>query len=85
LELFEKYDATRSFNVIDQILLEDQILDDQMGGALIKYRATLDKEYDKMGDSGTNDSDSDSFMSGASPALAEETEFGFVGFDAPLG
>jgi hypothetical protein len=89
MEVFERLDAERSFNVIDQILLEDSLHDATHGGAVVKARATLNKAYGRIGTSGSNDTDSDDddFIESSrdSPVYAEQTEFGYVGFEAPLG
>lgn len=89
MEVFERYDAERSFNVIDQILLEDALHDATHHGAVVKSRATLNKAYGRIGTSGRNDTDSDDEdsieSSRDSPVYAEQTEFGYVGFEAPLG
>lgn len=87
MDLFERYDAERTFNIIDQILLEDSLLNNQHGGAVILARASLNKAYGRMGSNGRNDTDSgdSNDSAGRSPVYAEQTEFGYVGFEAPLG
>jgi hypothetical protein len=47
-EMFNNLDEYRSFNMIDDILVEEAIKNAETDDALLKVRTTLDKEYVKF-------------------------------------
>lgn len=83
MELFTQYNSNRTFNIIDQIFLEDRLEDSKVEGGIIKLRATLNKEYDRI------DKDSDDESGSTMPGQSElnyvpQTEDGYVGLEPPL-
>lgn len=76
MELFQNTPSARVFNIIDNILVEEALRDKSLEGDLIKTRAILNKEYNKLG--GQIDPE-------AVPEYMEGSEQGFdVGF-GPAG
>jgi len=76
-------DAERSFNLIDNIFVEDSLRDSLSQGNLNLIRAKVLKvhEFDS-----TDTSYNDSRHSDNRPIkYTEQTEQGFVGLEAPLG
>lgn len=49
--MFNNLDEYRSFNMIDDILVEEALRNAETDDALLKVRSTLDKEYVKFSDS----------------------------------
>lgn len=75
-------DADRSFNMIDNIFVEDALRDAQVQGNLVLIRAKVNKIHDREKSTGADDE----FHSGNGPIeYTEQTEHGFVGLEAPLG
>lgn len=75
-------DAERSFNVIDNLIVEDAVENAQAQGALFEARTNLTKAYDKIDGDGTDD------FSGNGTGQIEytpQTEEGYLGLEAPLG
>jgi hypothetical protein len=78
--LFNELDAERSFNIIDNIFVEETIRDAQANGNLILVRAKMNKIYDRE-----SNGSKDNSASGDGPIeYTEQTEEGFVGLEAPL-
>jgi hypothetical protein len=48
--MFNSLDEYRSFNIIDDILVEEALKNAETDDALLKVRSTLDKEYVKFSD-----------------------------------
>jgi hypothetical protein len=77
-------DAERSFNLIDNIFIEESLRDEALQGQLFLRRAKLNKIHESETD--TNTSYNDSRHSDTGPIkYTEQTEQGFVGLEAPLG
>ena len=66
-EMFNNLGEYRSFNIIDDILVEEAIKNAETDDALLKIRSILDKEYVKF-----SDSDVDAEYSGEVPEGYEE-------------
>lgn len=80
MELFNELDAERSFNIIDNIFVEETIRDAEVQGNLILVRAKLNNVY-KRESNGSNVNST----SGTGPIeYTEQTEEGFMGLEAPL-
>lgn len=78
--MFNELDAESTFNIIDNIFVEETIRDAQANGNLVLIRAKLNKIYDRESN-GSNDTSA----SGNGPIeYTEQTEEGFVGLEAPL-
>lgn len=83
VRLFNETDSARSFNIIDDILVEDTLRDAETQGTLHKIRLTLDKAYSGKS---MNDDDPAYNFDYENMEYAESTEDGYVGINlTPLG
>jgi len=79
--MFNELDAESTFNIIDNIFVEESLKDAQFQGNLTLIRAKLNNIYDRESN-GSNDKST----SGNGPIeYTEQTEEGFVGLEAPMG
>lgn len=77
-------DAERTFNLIDNIFIEESLRDATLQGQLFLQRAKLNKIHE--GEANRDTSYNDSRHSDNGPIkYTEQTEQGFVGLEAPLG
>ncbi|QFG12217.1 Hypothetical Protein OBI_RACECAR_90 [Arthrobacter phage Racecar] len=78
-KLFNETDSERTFNIIDDILVEDAIRDAQSDSALTKVRAAIDKAY-----SPSTGLDGEFIYDYSNIEYIEPTEDGYnLGFDLP--
>jgi hypothetical protein len=78
--MFNELDAESTFNIIDNIFVEETLKDAHSGGNLVLIRAKLNKIYDRE-----SNGSKDTSASGNGPIeYTEQTENGFVGLEAPL-
>lgn len=78
--MFNELDAESTFNIIDNIFVEEAIRDAHAQGNLVLVRAKLNKIY-KRESNGSNDNST----SGTGPIeYTEQTEEGFMGLEAPM-
>lgn len=78
--MFQELGSYESFNIIDDILIEEALKDEKFGGALIAYREKLEKQY-VMGLIDVEEGE-EIYIPGN---YAEQTEDGYAGFLPPMG
>lgn len=74
LDLFQQLDSERSFNLIDNLIVEDSVRNSRDDDALVKMRARINKEYSNGVEADLSES----------PEYEEPTDDGYAGL-APLG
>jgi hypothetical protein len=76
LKLFQKLDENRSFNIIDDILVEEALRNAEVEESLTKMRKHLDKSYLMVDDENPLYKDIEGYIPGD---YAEATDQGFMG------
>jgi hypothetical protein len=79
--MFNELDAESTFNIIDNIFVEESLKDAHFQGNLSLIRAKLNKIYDRE----SNGTDDNSASGNGPIEYTEQTEEGFVGLEAPMG
>lgn len=78
--MFQELGSYESFNIIDDILIEEALKDDKSGGALMDLREKFEKQY-VMGLINVEEGE-EIYIPGN---YAEQTENGYEGFLPPMG